>query len=637
MANKRFNITEISEIRKTWNDIPIDVLSYEESIIFNKRKQAVNMYIDGCNISEISNITGVHPTRIGKLLKRCLEYDDNGEYIGYRALINYSRNNKSEKRNSNGNFSSLLKEYPTLKDFIEGCWYGDKKYTLEKNINCRTLHDKFLKECLRIGIPDYNYPFNTNNKGYVSLCKYVKDLDKKKIYKAATRESKDNMQKLLSTGYGLRYTANTYYPYSVVQIDGHIIDLMYNVEILNEDGSVDKTIATRAWVLAVIDVATRCVLGYSVSQEFNYNQHDVLQALQNAIVTPERPVITIDGLNYPDNGGYPQTAFPELKNALFDTVMLDNAKSHLSKNTLSKVVDRLNCSINYGSVATPETRGIVERFFGSLETRGFHKLPGTTGSNIKDLKRRDPEKAAIKYDITFDEIVQILDVLIAEYNNTPHTSLENLTPLECMRRRVFDNGMFPTIANEEMLKDIVKLNYLTDTRVVRGGKNGKRAYINYEGSEYRCNELSVSGQYIGQTITLSINPKDISEIDAYDEKGIFIGTLRARGEFGTKSHSIKTRKAANKLARERGFNKLDFNPAISAYEQSLNKKGKTNRRDATKADILRREIGNKNITNPDIELQKEEDHIVPINKNLLHLEITDPEEYYQAIWGKKEG
>ena len=52
--------------------------------------------------------------------------------------------------------------------------------------------------------------------------------------------------------------------------------------------------------------------------------------------------------------------------------MLDNAKSHLAGHTVNKIVDELKCSINFGSVATPETRGIIERFFGGLETRGFH-------------------------------------------------------------------------------------------------------------------------------------------------------------------------------------------------------------------------------------------------------------------------
>ena len=632
MAVKKFDLSELREIRYQWQPIPVEVLPEDKRKLYEQRKTAVDLYIDGVNVSEIMSITHIDRRNICRYVDKCLSVDENGEYYGYSALVKYCRK-KTQKSPVERQLHKLLNSYPELADYIEGCWYGDKKYTLEKNMTMKSLHERFLKKCLEVGVPDYAYPFNTSNKGYVSLCKYVKELDTRKVEKAAKRESKDNMQKLLSVGLGNRYTANPLVPFSTVQIDGHIIDLVYNVEIMNEDGTVDRVIATRAWVLAVIDVATRCILGYSVSQEFNYNQYDVLDALKNAIIPKKTKKITIDGLKYPENGGYYQTAFPDLEYALFDTVMLDNAKSHLAYNTVEKMTDYLKCSVNYGSVATPETRGIVERFFGSLETRGFHRLPATTGSNIRDLKRRDPEKAAQKYDITFDEIVQILDVLIAEYNNTPHSALNNLTPLECMRRRIFDNGMYPTIANNAIKEKVERLNHLVEKRVVRGGSNGKRAYINYEGAEYRSHELSATGEYLGKEITLLVDPRDVSEIEAYTDKGEFIGVLKARGEFGTRSHSLKTRRNARKLAKERGMDKLDFNPAISIYEQNLNEKGKRNRRDATKADIVRRETGR---SKPSEILEQKEAEPAPITPIAPLIDIIDPEDFYQKTWGKKK-
>ena len=77
-----------------------------------------------------------------------------------------------------------------------------------------------------------------------------------------------------------------------------------------------------------------------------------------------------------------------------------------------------------------------ERFFKTLETGGFHRLPGTTGSNSKDLKRNQPEKESIKYYITYNDICELLEYLIAEYNNSAHSSLENQTPLQVMERRI---------------------------------------------------------------------------------------------------------------------------------------------------------------------------------------------------------
>lgn len=45
------------------------------------------------------------------------------------------------------------------------------------------------------------------------------------------------------------------------------------------------------------------------------------------------------------------------------------------------------------------------------------------------------EAASIKYDITYDEITELLEILIAEYNNTPNSGIDNLSPLECMRKK----------------------------------------------------------------------------------------------------------------------------------------------------------------------------------------------------------
>lgn len=634
MASKKYNQQELQEIREEWDNIPYDVIPVDQRDAFIRRKSAVDMYIDGKGVKDIEEETGITHNNLPRFIARCLKTDVRGEYYGYRALLLNSKIMTDDA--SMGKFAKLLSDYPELPEFIEGCWYRDKAYTLTHNMNVATLHRRFIEKCKELKVPDYGYPFNTANQGYVSLCKYVKELDKKDIRKASTRQGKDDRQKLLSTGYGTRYSSVPIAPYSVVQLDGHIIDLLYKVQVVDDDGTITSKIATRAWVIAVIDSATRCILGYSVSQEYNYNQHDVIEAFQNAILPKEKPTVTIDGFHYPDNGGFPSIAFPELEYALFDTVMLDNAKSHLAINTMDKLVDHLHCAVDFGSVATPETRGIVERFFQTLEERGFHQLPATTGSNSKDVRRQNAEKEVQKYNITFELIVQLLDALIAEYNNRPHSSLQNLSPLECLRRRVFDQGMFPTIADEEMIETVEKLNYIVETRVVRGGKNGKRAYINYEGAEYRSNALSATGQYLGQTITLYINPRDISTVEAYAENGVYIGVLKARGEYGNKPHSLKTRKNARRLARERGREHMEFDTPITALERQLNKEGKKKRREATKADIVRREQGKPKPSEVAESKKKNPTPIVPIDTNSVFIPNTnDPDKFIEETWGYK--
>lgn len=77
-------------------------------------------------------------------------------------------------------------------------------------------------------------------------------------------------------------------------------------------------------------------------------------------------------------------------------------------------------------VATPHRRPIIERFFRTLEEKGFHRMPSTTGSNINDI-RRNGEKDAVK-DIGFHlkEISEIAEIIISEYNLQPHQGLGRL-------------------------------------------------------------------------------------------------------------------------------------------------------------------------------------------------------------------
>ena len=117
----------------------------------------------------------------------------------------------------------------------------------------------------------------------------------------------------------------------------------------------------------------------------------MIRAVRNAILPHEKINFKVSGLSYPENGGFPSDTLPETRYAYFDRIMLDNAKAHLSSHVIDRMTNALKTTMDFGSVATPETRGIVERFFGSLETRGFHKMSMTTGSSIKDLKRKDTE------------------------------------------------------------------------------------------------------------------------------------------------------------------------------------------------------------------------------------------------------
>ena len=576
---------ELRQFRESWNEINIAALSDEDKIIYLTRKRAVDLYIDGVSSNTIIEKTGIVGSEINRLVKRCANKDADGSFVGYAALIPNRRCKKTKNK-----LTQLFLNYPTLEKFILGKYFGDKAYTLEKNMNIRTLHKLFIDECRRLGIQDYEYPFILKDNGYSQLYRFINEKRTELQNLSIKRENKENQQKFASTGYGKISSFSTLTPFSNTQIDGHKIDMLYTVEVENEQGEIVRMPATRAWILAVIDVSTRTILGYSVSPYENYNQYDLLRAVHNAIVPHKKIEFTHAGFKYSENGGFPSLALPETQWASIDMLMLDNAKSHLAKNTIDKLVNNVKCTVNFGSVATPETRGIVERFFRTLETSGFHRLPATTGSNIRDKKRNNPEKECVKYNITYSDICEILEYLIAEYNNSAHSFLENQTPLQVMERRIRQAGMTPYIMPISERINIEKLTYFTEERILRGGySSGTKPYVSFLGTKYHAYDISIPMNLIGEKVYLEVNPNDVSHIDLYNKDGIFIANLVAVGEWGRRPHSIKTHQYALKRKNKNLETNTIFTPNLSKYEQELRENAKKSRRDRTKAAIVKTE------------------------------------------------
>ncbi|CAM2769322.1 hypothetical protein PASE110613_00070 [Paenibacillus sediminis] len=192
----------------------------------------------------------------------------------------------------------------------------------------------------------------------------------------------------------------------------------------------------------------------------------------------------------------------------------------------------------------------------------------TTGSHPKDPRRNNPEKIAKKYVFRAEELEQLIEVAIANYNTSLHSSL-GISPLEAMEQRIKYQDMIPRQLSEQ---ERVESNFfsLQTTRVVQGNKNtGKRPHINYEGVPYSSTLPARNFSLVGEKLIVDVNIDDISILKVYLPDGQELDYLKAKGPWGRMPHTLRTRKTINKLVREDKLKFDDVTSPIDALESWL--------------------------------------------------------------------
>jgi hypothetical protein len=261
----------------------------------------------------------------------------------------------------------------------------------------------------------------------------------------------------------------------------------------------------------------------------------------------------------------PSAAIPETAYACWDWFRCDNAKAHLAEHTLVRLTEVVGCWPDFGPPGEPNERPFVERFFSLLAGHFAHRLTGTTGSHPTDIHRAlgDPNGNASLL-VRVDELEELVDVLMCDYNGDPHDGLGGRTPLEAMR-------FFLDRRNED-LRTLARIHrdgvLLRDSRTVtiRGQpKFGVRPHINFTGARYSSDVLSRNAALIGKPLRLYFDMKDLRRVRAYFENGEELGYLMANRPWCFTPHSLRTRKEILKLRALGKLRYRDGDDAVEAY------------------------------------------------------------------------
>lgn len=203
------------------------------------------------------------------------------------------------------------------------------------------------------------------------------------------------------------------YPLQKVQCDHHIIDLI----VVYPNGEV----LGRLWLTVAIDLYSRMVVGFDLSPE-SPSYRSIMRCLRQALAPKEKFLEEVfqeflAQSDCSDWAGF-ESEWPCF--GMIETLIVDNGLEFHSQDLLDAAT-QLGVSIEYNPARKPYYKGVVERFFGTLNSRLIHSLPGTTMSNPvarADYKSEKEAKLTIQ-----DVHYLITKFIVDEYSRGFHKGI----------------------------------------------------------------------------------------------------------------------------------------------------------------------------------------------------------------------
>ena len=276
-------------------------------------------------------------------------------------------------------------------------------------------------------------------------------------------------------------------PLDIVQIDHTLVD----VSVVDREHRLS---IGRPWLTLAIDIATRAVVGFSVSLE-NPSALSVSLVLSHAVLS-KNSWLTDRELQ---NLDWPMGGLPRL-------IHVDNAKEFHSRAVL-RGCQEYGISIEHRPRGQPHFGGHIERLIGTM-MGAVHLIPGTTFSNANEKGSYDSEGRAV---LTLPELERWLALQIAGvYHLSQHSALGK-TPLEAWREGVARRKQplrYPASAEEFFLDFLPAVPRL----VQRDG-------IHFHQIRYWDNVLSPWAGSLKKRLWVKYDPRNLSRVYVRDLDG----------------------------------------------------------------------------------------------------------------------
>ena len=584
-----------------WPSVDTNALSAPAKAHFERRLRAIEHYVTGLSVRQVYAETNVRPQQLYRLIARCLTPHDDGRLFGYRGLLPrihvnaYTRRTQvtqlsaAGSRGTAGAFAYLLERYPALDDWLNQQIRHHrvvlKQHSAEDRLRTRligigALHIDFIHQCRKQGLKPNEYPLNVMRAGRGALTHFVKAQMLSGFAEGARAAGATHFKGRPQQDVLIAPTPSR--PMEVVEFDAHQLDLRLKIVVQDPLGHEQTFEIERVWLLVILDVYSRAVLGYHLTLAQEYSRYDVIRTIEKTLEPHTAMNFTLPGVGYGADGGFPSQRFMELGYATWQWFKLDNAKANLADDTVQALCEFVGCFMNAGPAHTPDDRPYIERFFGTLAQGFSARLPGYVGNGPQDLRHAlSISNGDVRLFLSITELEQLMEASIAAYNATPHSGIHGHSPLAVIEQSIRGRGAMLSWLPEGKRRAMYLMQTPKRTRVRGYLAQGIRPHVTFYQVRYTNAVLAASAIWIGKEIRLYYNSQDLRTVRAFLADGTEIGVLKAQGAWGEYPHDLALRRAIMKETGRKRFGRVLDASFLSNYVEQKRKDAKRSRRAAS--------------------------------------------------------
>jgi len=587
---------------RTWPKVRRDTLSEEDKSRFDRNRKAIAAVLEGATYAAIEAETGYDADRVRRLLRRCVLPDGAGDILGERGLVGgvratsyhrtarITRTVQAGRGYCAGALGALFEAYPEIeedliKTVLKQVPGGKKLY--EVKIAWAGLQRHFLELCERLGRRERGeWPFNTHSLGRSAIRLFVRRLSVQHAEAFIHARYGDDAATMLHVGTGERSALLPQIPFDIAGLDELRYDGIGTVVLDVPGGGEQEVACERIGIILYVEGTAKPILSWYAYYGKEVAASDIRAALQAGLTPPAPWTFTLPVSYGNADAGYPHALLPALRYHPPAVLLLDNFSTHQDMTLLSDIGERLGSFVVLGGVGGWYQRAFLEAKVGQFLTNSAHRLPGTTGSQPDDPRRQDAVGTAVAYRIRWAELLQLIEVTVAQMNATPSEGIGFLTPNQLLGQLVADptRGFSPRpLPRVHQHETCIKLEWVT--RTVRGSQSkGRRPSIKVDRVRYTNDKLAHAWELVGKTVAIGIDADDMRTVRAaVADNGADLGVLQAEGGWGRTQHTRRQRQAINRLLDQKVLTLLDNADPIPVFLDYLRERSLTESRAHTQA------------------------------------------------------